>query len=104
SLTSTSSRTPWPASQRASARISGGRRETNAPRKEGIAQKEQRRSQPDAILSGATTPPDSRRRNTPPPGPVQGAAGASTGADRAVGWRSAGRDWEVARDWRSAGV
>src|SRR5580658_7006915 len=77
SLTSTSSRTPWLASQRASARISGGRRDTNAPRNDGMAQNEQRRSQPDAIFSGATTPADSRRRNTPPPGPVHGAAGST---------------------------
>src|SRR3984957_11853313 len=77
SLTRNSSRTPWLASQRASARISGGRRDTNAPRKDGMAQNEQRRSQPDAIFSGATTPADSRRRNTVPPGPVHGAAGST---------------------------
>src|SRR5215831_19854437 len=64
SLTSRSSRTPWPASHSASASSSGGRRETNAPRKAGMAQNEQRRSQPDAILSGAVTPPVNRRRIT----------------------------------------
>src|ERR1700733_8751653 len=77
SLTRNSSRTPWLASQRASARISGGRRDTNAPRKDGMAQNEQRRSQPDAIFSGATTPAVSRRRNTGPLGPVHGAAGST---------------------------
>ena len=62
SLTSSSSRTPSAASQPASASSSGGRRETNAPRNDGIAQNEHLRSQPDAIFSGAVTPPDSRRR------------------------------------------
>src|SRR5271170_3721439 len=87
SLTRNSSRTPWLASQRASARISGGRRDTNAPRNDGMAQNEQRRSQPDAIFSGATTPADSRRRNTPPLGPVHGAAGSTmvAGDPRLVG-------------------
>ena len=52
-----------------------------------MAQKEQRRSQREAIFCGATTPPDSRRRNTPPlegsgpahgaPGPVQGEPGTA---------------------------
>src|ERR1039458_7099558 len=41
SLTSTSSRTPLSASQRASAKISGGRRETNAPRKDDVEPPEQ---------------------------------------------------------------
>ena len=45
-----------PASQRASASISAGGRETNAPRNDGIAQKAQRRSQPEASFSGATGP------------------------------------------------
>ena len=53
SLTRTSSRTPWSASQPASASSSGGRRDTNAPRNAGIAQNVQRRSQPQASLSGA---------------------------------------------------
>src|SRR5260370_20616553 len=85
SLTRNSSRTPWLASQRASAKISGGRRDTNAPRNDGMAQNEQRRSQPDAIFSGATTPADTRRRKTVPLGPVHGAAGSVTGAGRAAG-------------------
>src|SRR5213596_1220407 len=78
SLTRTSSRTPSAASHSASAMTSSGVLETNAPRNDGIAQNEHRRSQPDASFSGATTPPDSRRRNTPPPGPVHGAAGSIT--------------------------
>src|ERR1700752_1657846 len=77
SLTRNSSRTPWLASQRASAKISGGRRDTNAPRNDGMAQNAQRRSQPAAISSGAPPPADSRRRNTPPLGPVHGAAGST---------------------------
>ena len=40
----------------------------NAPRKAGMAQKLQRRSHPEAILSGATTPPSSLRRMHPRPG------------------------------------
>ena len=43
----------------------------NAPRNAGMAQKVQRRSQPDAIFSGATTLPPSRRRSTR--GPEAGA-------------------------------
>ena len=49
-------------------------RETNAPRKAGIAQNVHRRSQPDAILSGATRPPSSR-----------GAAASEAGAGRQAG-------------------
>src|SRR5450755_971412 len=64
SLTSSSSRTPCSASQAASATRSGTGRDTNAPRKAGIAQNVHLRSQPDAILSGATTPPPSLRRST----------------------------------------
>ena len=52
SLTRNSSRAPWSASQRASVSTSEGRRLTNEPRKLGIAQNEQRRSQPLASLSG----------------------------------------------------
>ena len=74
SLTSTSSRTPWPASHPASATRSSGGRDRNAPRNAGIAQKLHRRSHPDAILSGATGPPDSRRRSVRGPD-----AGASPG-------------------------
>ena len=53
SLTKNISDTPFSASQRASLMISVGRREINEPRKYGIAQNEQRRSQPEAIFSGA---------------------------------------------------
>ena len=63
SLTSTSSRTPCSASQAASASTSaaGGRR--TQPRKAGMAQKVQRRSQPEASFSGAGGPSPSRRRS-----------------------------------------
>ena len=71
SLTRNSSRTPCSASHRASVSTSAGRRETNAPRNDGIAQKAQRRSQPEAILSGAHGRPSSRRRTTR--GPLSGA-------------------------------
>jgi hypothetical protein len=67
SLTSTSSRTPCSASQWASASTSDGRRLTNEPRKLGMAQNEQRRSQPEASLSGATGLSSSRRRTTAGP-------------------------------------
>jgi len=62
SLTSTSSVTPCDASHRASPSTSTGGRETNAPRKVGMAQNAQRRSQPDASLSAAEGPEASRRR------------------------------------------
>ena len=52
-----------------------GRRETKEPRKDGIAQNEQRRSQPLASLSGAIGPPSSRRRTARGPD-VAGAAPA----------------------------
>ena len=64
SLTSTSSRTPVLASHSASASISSGVRETNAPRNDGIAQNAHRRSQPLASFSEATGPVSSRRRST----------------------------------------
>src|SRR5580658_3994187 len=64
SLTSRISLTPWPASQRASASRSSAGLDTNAPRNAGIAQNEHRRSQPEAIFSGAATPVPSRRRST----------------------------------------
>ena len=106
SLTSTISRTPRAASQSASARTSSGGRETNAPRKDGIAQNVQRRSQPDASLTGATGPDSSRRRKVRGPpacpgmptvaaagGPVRRAMGSSRAAvDRAVRADRATRD------------
>src|ERR1700759_54462 len=79
SLTRYSPLPPSLASHSASVSRSGGRRDTNAPRKDGIAQNEQRRSQPEAILRGATTPWDSRRRRVR--GPEAGAT---------LGGRSAG--------------
>ena len=56
--------TPRSPSQRASAMMSCGRRDTNAPRNIGIAQNAHRRSQPLAILSGAQGRPSSRARIT----------------------------------------
>ena len=49
--------------------ISVGLREINEPRKYGIAQKEQRRSHPDAIFSGAQGALPRRLRNNEPPAP-----------------------------------
>ncbi len=71
SLTRNTSRTPSPASQRASASTSEGRRLTKEPRKLGIAQNEHRRSQPLASFNGAIGPPASRRRTAR--GPLAGA-------------------------------
>ena len=75
SLTSTTSRTPWLGEPLAPRRgASGGRRETNEPRKAGIAQNEHRRSHPTASFSGATprrtaAAYDARsRRRAPMPG------------------------------------
>ena len=62
SLTSTSSRAPVAASHRASASTSAGGRDTNEPRKDGIAQNAHRRSQPDASFRYATGPSSSRCR------------------------------------------
>ena len=55
---------PAGALRRASAIRSAGGRDRKAPRNAGIAQNEQRRSQPEAILSGASGPPSSLRRST----------------------------------------
>src|SRR5829696_7263476 len=93
SLTRTSSRTPRSASQRASASSSSGGRETNAPRKDGIAQNEHRRSQPEASLSGATGESSSRRRSSggvqpgtaAEAGPWPGTATAPAAAGRCTG-------------------
>ena len=64
------SRTPCPASHRASSSSSVGRRDTNEPRKVGMAQNVQRRSQPDASFSGAIGPSPSRLRTAR--GPLAG--------------------------------
>ena len=63
-----------------------GRRLTNEPRKLGIAQNEQRRSQPLASLSGAIGPPSSRRRTARGPGRAlhRGRSGAVVGPDGAA--------------------
>ena len=79
SLTRNSSRTPSLASHRASSSTSVGRRLTNEPRKDGMAQKVQRRSQPEASLSGAIGPVVKRVRWTPLVGPDETAAARSTG-------------------------
>ena len=55
--------TPCSASQRVSPSTSEGRREMKEPRKDGMAQKEQRRSQPEASFTEATGLPSSRRRS-----------------------------------------
>src|SRR5919112_4062972 len=77
SLTRNSSLTPCSASHRASPRTSPGRRETNDPRNDGIAQNEQRRSQPLASLRGAIGPPSSRLRTAR--GPEAGGGGGGGG-------------------------
>jgi hypothetical protein len=87
SLTSTSSRTPWPASHAASVSTSCGRRDTNEPRKVGIAQKVHRRSQPLASFSAAVGPSPSRIRSGC--GPDAGASPAGRSGRDGVG-RSAG--------------
>ena len=56
--------TPRSPSQRASAMMSWGRRETNAPRNIGMAQNAHRRSHPLAIFSGAHGRPSSLARMT----------------------------------------
>ena len=53
--------------------ISVGLREINEPRKYGIAQNEQRRSQPEAIFSGAHGALPKRLRKSEPPAPSEDA-------------------------------
>src|SRR3954447_4247218 len=107
SLTRNTSRTPSPASQRASLRTSDGRRLTNEPRKLGMAQNEQRRSQPLASFSGAIGPPPRRRRTTRGPD-----AGAPTpisslapipGTERLAASRSTGEIGSSRRRARGGG-
>ena len=87
--------TPCSASQRASSSTSVGRRLTNEPRKLGIAQNEQRRSQPLASLSGAIGPPSRRRRRragrSRAPGTGPGRAPRARGRQVEAS-RSTGRD------------
>lgn len=87
SETSMTSFTPCSASQRVSPRTSEGRREMKEPRKDGMAQKEQRRSQPEASFTEATGLVPSRRR--------RGARGPETGATPSG--RSAGAAWPPGR-------
>ena len=72
SETSMTSLTPCSASHLVSFSTSLGRREMKEPRKDGMAQKVQRRSQPEASFTEATGAPSSRRRS--------GARGPETGA------------------------
>ena len=76
--------TPCVASHWPSCRTSLGRRLTNEPRKLGIAQKEQRRSQPLASLSGAIGPASRRRRTAR--GPVAGAPAPISATSPTSGW------------------
>ena len=69
--------------------ISVGLREINEPRKYGIAQNEQRRSQPEAIFSGAHGALPKRLRKSEPPAPSEDAYDSSIASWRAAG-RSAG--------------
>ena len=85
SLTSTSSRTPCPASQAASPRTSRGGRETNEPRNDGIAQNAQRRSQPEASLSGAYGLSESRTRERSGTQAWPGTATSTAAAGRCAG-------------------
>ena len=57
----------------------------NAPRNAGMAQNEHRRSQPDAIFSGATGLPPSRRRSTRGPDAGATPSGRSAIAPPAAG-------------------
>ncbi|CAM5244254.1 hypothetical protein SFIMM107S_00770 [Streptomyces griseus] len=95
--------TPCSASQRVSWRTSEGRREMNEPRKEGMAQKEQRRSQPEASFTEATGLVPSRRRSGAR-GPETGAtpSGRSSGAGAGVSWAWPGS--ATAASCRSAGL
>lgn len=111
SETSMISLTPCSASQRVSPSTSLGRREMKEPRKDGMAQKEQRRSQPEASLTEATGLL-SRRRRSGARGPEAGAmpsgrsAGAASPADGVgspdVAWAWPGRATAVS--WRAAGL
>ena len=82
----------------------GGRREMKEPRKDGMAQKEQRRSQPEASFTEATGAPSSRRR--------RGARGPEAGARpsgevrrrRRRGPGSADVPGSARDSWRSAGL
>ena len=90
--------TPCSASHRVSFSTSLGRREMKEPRKEGMAQKEQRRSQPEASFTEATGEP-SRRRRRGARGPEAGA----TPSGRSVG-PCPGRATEAPASCRSAGL
>ena len=83
SLTRNSSRAPWVPSHCASWSTSLGRRLTNEPRNAGIAQNEQRRSQPLASFSAAVGPGSSRRRTDAGPDAWPGTAAVDS--DRSTG-------------------
>src|ERR1044072_3841994 len=79
SETSMTSFTPCSASHRVSPSTSEGRREMNEPRKDGMAQKEHRRSHPEASFTEATGLFPSLRRSGAR-GPEAGAAPAGRGS------------------------
>ena len=85
SLTRNNSLTPLWASHAPSCKISVGRREIKEPRKYGIAQNEQRRSQPDAIFSGAHGASPNLFRKSEPPAPTAEVKLSSRAAARATG-------------------
>ena len=95
--------TPCSASQRVSPSTSEGRREMNEPRKDGMAQNEQRRSQPEASFTEATGLLPSLRRSGAR-GPEAGAtpSGRSAGAG-AISWAWPGSATSAA-SCRSAGL
>ena len=86
--------TPCSASQRVSPSTSEGRREMKEPRKDGMAQKEQRRSQPEASFTEATGLVSSRRRSgargpeagATPSGQVVGRAAVARAPAAACAW------------------
>lgn len=102
--------TPSPASQRVSPSTSEGRREMKEPRKDGMAQNEQRRSQPEASFTEATGLLPSRRRSGAR-GPEAGATPSGRSSGGSAGgvaspeplWAWPGSATEAA-SWRSAGL
>ncbi len=90
--------TPCSASQRVSFRTSLGRREMKEPRKDGMAQKVQRRSQPEASFTEATGEPSRRRRRAR----ARAEAGARPSGRSAGPWP--GSATSAADSCRSAGL
>lgn len=78
--------TPCSASQRVSPSTSDGRREMKEPRKEGMAQKEQRRSQPEASFTEATgLVPSQAAQGRPRPGDRSDSVGKVLGGGSRCG-------------------